>query len=84
MKVAVRRGELLADWPARRAANGLVIDWQQQCMEWFAVRQGPILLTRMHRGITHSEQWALFKALQGVMRTLLGNVDRAVAAAMAR
>jgi len=82
MKVAVRRGQLLADWPARHAVNGLIIEWQQQCMEWFSVRQGPDLLAKMRRPIMHSEQWSLHMAVQGVMRTLLGNVDRAVAAAL--
>jgi hypothetical protein len=81
MKVAVRRGLLLADWPARHAYSGLIIEWRDHCMEWFAVRQGPGLLSKMQRPIIHAEQWALFTAVRGVMRTLLGNVDRAVAAA---
>jgi hypothetical protein len=82
MKIAVRRGQLLAEWPARTVCGGLVIEWRQQCMEWFSVRQGPDLLTKMRRPIVHSAQWNLHMAVQGVMRTLLGNVDRAVTAAI--
>ena len=56
MKVAVRRGLLLADWPARHAYSGLIIEWRDHCMEWFAVRQGPYLLSKMQRPIIHAEQ----------------------------
>jgi hypothetical protein len=79
MKVNVRRGLLLADWPARHAANSLTIDWRQNCMEWFSVRQGPMILTRMQRPIVHGEQWSLHMAIQRVMRDVLSGVDRAVA-----
>lgn len=79
MKVEVRRGLLLAEWPARKAGNSLIIGWQQQCMEWFAVRQGAGLLVQMGRRVDHMAQWNLHQALQRVMRVMLCGVDEAVA-----
>jgi hypothetical protein len=79
MKVEVRRGLLLAEWPAQKAGNGLIIGWRQQCMEWFAVRQGAGLLVQMGRRVDHMAQWTLHQALQRVMRVMLCGVDQAVA-----
>jgi hypothetical protein len=58
-KVEVRRGLLLAEWPAQKAGNGLIIGWQQQWMEWFAVRQGAGLLVQMGSRADHMAQWTL-------------------------
>jgi hypothetical protein len=79
IKLEVRRGLRLAEWPARKAGNGLIIGWRQQCMEWFAVRQGVGVLVQMGRRVDHTAQWTLHQALQRVMRVMLRGVDQAVA-----
>jgi hypothetical protein len=82
IKVAVRRGRLLAKWPAKNAAGGLMIDWRQQCLEWLSVRQGPHILTRMRRPITTEHQWALHRTLAAALKPLLGRVDQTARAAI--
>jgi hypothetical protein len=71
MKVDVRRGLLLAEWLAQKAGNGLIIDRRQQCIKWFAVRQGAGLQFQMWRRVDHMAQWNLHQALQRVMRVML-------------
>ena len=76
MKVRVRRGDLLAAWPAEGAAGDLVLGWRYSYTESFAVRHSAEILAHMGRS-GDEERWRLFKALQYVMRVILIGVEGA-------
>ena len=78
MKLAMRRGDLLAAWPAERAVAGLVIGWRTSVIEQFGVRHAALLLTKMARAVNHSTQWQLFTALQGILKGVVCMAEHAV------
>jgi hypothetical protein len=79
MKLRVRIGELMADWPARKAVGDLLIGWQQQCMEHFGVRHGVLILAEAGITASKQDQWNFFNLLRIPMRVLLQRVDRKIA-----
>ena len=74
IKLKVRSGELLADWPARKAVGDLLLGWRQQCLEWFAVRSCAAILAAFGLVATNERQWTFFSAVQRAMRTMLNEV----------
>jgi hypothetical protein len=57
IKLKVRAGLLLADWPARKATADLLIAWRLQCLEWFAVRACAPILAALRLAVTTDNQW---------------------------
>jgi phage terminase large subunit GpA-like protein len=74
IKLKVRAGLLLADWPARKATADLLIGWRQQCTEWFALRSCAAILAELDLVATAEHQWALFSAVQQAMRRMLSDI----------
>ena len=78
MKVAMRRGDLLAAWPAERVVGRLVIGWRTSVIEQFGVRHAALVLTKVARPVNHSTQWQLFTALQGILKGVVCMAEHAV------
>jgi hypothetical protein len=74
IKLKVRAGMLLADWPARKATADLLIAWRLQCMEWFAVRACAPILAKLEMAATADNQWTFFAVVQQAMRAMLNSI----------
>lgn len=74
IKLRVRSGSLLADWPARKATADLLIAWRLQCMEWFAVRSCARMLSGIELAVTTDNQWRFFAVVQRAMRAMLTGI----------
>jgi hypothetical protein len=84
IKLQVRAGILLANWPARKATADLLIGWRQQCLDWFAVRAYSAVLAGLDLEATVERQWAFFAAVQRAMRQVLGHIANAEASEFAQ
>jgi hypothetical protein len=84
IKLKVRAGILLTNWPARKATADLLIGWRQQCLDWFAVRACPAVLAGLDLEATVERQWAFSAAVQRAMRQVLGHIANAEASEFAQ
>ena len=75
MKIKVRSGELLADWPARLAVGDLVLAWRNSLRENFAVRRVATILAEARIPVTHESQWLFFRQIETVMASLIERVE---------
>jgi phage terminase large subunit GpA-like protein len=79
IKLRVRAGLLLADWPARKATADLLIAWRLQALEWFAVRACAPILAALKLAVTTDNQWAFFAVVQRKMRVMLTGIVETLA-----
>jgi phage terminase large subunit GpA-like protein len=76
IKLQVRSGALLADWPACKATADLLIAWRLTCLEWFAVRACASILAQLALPASNENQWGFFAAVQRAMRAMLNSIVR--------